>query len=145
MSSQKPNSTGCDETMTDRLTASIRLHPRTRDILEGMKHGNMTYDDVIMGIVEQIGNLQGTLRVAKYSPGETKGMIILRHMIKKLIDDWLPTHEKNQDYIRRFYYLLGEQAPRWLGDIEPDPWFLRWMDDTYIDGLQLAKEAGEEN
>ena len=130
--------------MSERLTASIRLHPRTREILEDMKRGNMTYDDVILGLIEQIGNLQGTLRVAQYSPGETQGMIMFRHILKKLIEDWLPTHEENQDYIRRFYYIIGEQAPSWLGELTPDRWFTSWMEDTFQDARYLAHEQTEE-
>ena len=130
--------------MTERLTASIRLSTETREKLLDLKTGNQTYDDVILDLFYDSKALNKARILGEIYTGDTKGMIMFRHMIKKLIDDWLPTHEKNQDYIRRFYYLIGEQAPTWLGELVTDRWWDRWLNDALEDARALVKEAEEE-
>lgn len=130
--------------MTDTLDASIRIHKDTRWELEQRKRGAETYDAVIQGLIDtEQEYAYAQAHDGLEEPG-IRGQLALRHMMKKLIDDWLPTHDKNQDYIRRFYYMIGEQAPEWLGEIEIDPWFARWLDETLEDARTLAKEAEEE-
>jgi hypothetical protein len=129
--------------MSTELRASIRVHPKTRDMLRDQKAGGETYDSVIIGLYHDSQELMRARAYGELDTGNTKGMIMFRHMLKKLIDDWLPTTQANQDFIRRFYHLLGEEAPGWLGDLTPDEWFTRWMRETYLDAKQEAEDRLE--
>jgi len=130
--------------MTDTLNAPIRVHPNTRGILSDMKSGNMTYDDVILGLIDTKQQYAYAIAHDGLEQPGIRGQLALRHMMKQLITDYLPTGEPNQDYIRRFYYMIGEQAPEWLGELVTDKWWDRWLDETLEDARHLAKEAEEE-
>jgi len=130
--------------MTDTLNASIRVHTHTRSLLTRRKIENQTYDDVILKLIDTERQYAYAIAHDGLAEPGIRGQLALRHMMKKLIDDWLPTSEPNQDYIRRFYYMIGEQAPAWLGELVTDKWWDRWLDETLDDARHLAKEAEEE-
>jgi len=130
--------------MSYKRDASIRVHRDTRELLNDRKHGNMAYDDVILKLIEtEQEYAYAQAHDGLEQPG-IRGQLALRHMMKKLIDDWLPTGIKNQDYIRRFYYMIGEQAPAWLGELVTDKWFTRWLDETLDDARHLARDQEAE-
>ena len=129
--------------MTDTLNAPIRVHGQTRGILKGMKKGDQTYDDVIWDLFKTAREYSYAVAHDGLEQPGIRGQLALRHMMKQLITDWLPTSEPNQDYIRRFYYMIGEQAPEWLGELVTDKWWDRWLNETLDDARHLTKEAEE--
>ena len=130
--------------MTDTLNASIRVHKLTRIELMMKKKQDQTYDDVITGLLKTEQEYAYAVAHDGLEQPGIRGQLALRHMMKKLIDDWLPTMTDNQDYMRRFYYMIGEQAPEWLGELVTDKWWDRWLNETLDDARHLAKEAEEE-
>ena len=130
--------------MIDTLNASIRVHGQTRGILKGMKKGDQTYDDVILKLIDTERQYAYAIAHDGLEQPGIRGPLALRHMMKQLINVWLPTSEPNQDYVRRFYYMIGEQAPEWLGELVTDKWWDRWLDETLDDARHLAKAAEEE-